>query len=381
LFLLEGDLVTDSVGIVTTRHAEFDVELPLESGRVLGPLTLAYETYGTLNAARSNTVWVAHAWTGDAHAAGRHFSEDRKAGWWDDMIGPGKVLDTDHYFVVCSNVIGSCYGSTGPTSINPRTGKPYNLTFPIIMVRDMVRAQQLLRERLGIVRVLAVIGGSMGAMQALEWGIHHPEHTVSIIPVAGTGRPSPMAIALNALARQAIFNDPLWKKGNYRTDHPPADGLALARAIGHISFLSDTSMQLKFGRRFSMRDGVFDFFGKFEIERYLEYNGRNFVDRFDTNSFLYLAKALDLYDVAWGFDGLDDALARLICPSLWFAFTSDWLYPAYQTEELVSILRRFQRPVEYHLVDSDYGHDSFLVEPDKFTHKISEFLARMAAKT
>jgi len=379
LLLPEGDKVAGSVGIVTTRHAEFDLELPLESGRVLGPLTLAYETYGTLNAARSNTVWVAHAWTGDAHAAGRHHVEDRKSGWWDDMIGPGKVIDTDRYFVVCSNVIGSCYGSTGPTSSNPRTGKPYNLSFPVIMVRDMVRAQQLLRERLGIERVLAVIGGSMGAMQALEWGIHYPEHTGSIIPIAGTGRPSPMAIALNALARQAIFNDPTWKKGNYRPDHPPADGLALARAIGHISFLSDTSMHLKFGRRFSVRDGVFDFFGQFEIERYLEYNGRNFVDRFDTNSFLYLAKALDLYDVAWGFDGLEEALARLTCPSLWFAFTSDWLYPPYQTEELVQILRRFERPAEYHLVSSDYGHDSFLIEPDKFTDKITAFLARVAA--
>jgi homoserine O-acetyltransferase len=371
--------VTESVGIVSTRHAEFDVELPLESGRVLGPLTLAYETYGTLNAARSNAVWVAHAWTGDAHAAGRHTPEDRKVGWWDDMIGPGKVLDTNRYFVVCSNVIGSCCGSTGPTSINPRTGKPYNLTFPVIMVRDMVRAQQLLREKLGIDRVLTVIGGSMGAMQALEWGIHYPEHTASIIPIAGTGRPSPMAIALNALARQAIYNDPMWKKGSYRPEHPPADGLALARAVGHISFLSDTSMNLKFGRRFSVRDGVFDFFGQFEIERYLAYNGRNFVDRFDTNSFLYLAKALDLYDAAWGFDGLEDALDRLVCPSLWFAFTSDWLYAPNQTEELVGILTRLERPVEYYLVDSDYGHDSFLVEPEKFTFRISDFLERLTA--
>lgn len=371
--------MSSSVGLVSTNFAQFDTELPLESGRVLGPLTLAYETYGTLNAARSNTVWVAHAWTGDAHAAGRHHPDDRKPGWWDDMIGPGKVLDTDRYFVVCSNVIGSCYGSTGPASLNPRTDKPYNLNFPVLMVRDMVRAQQLLLDRLGIEQVLAVIGGSMGAMQALEWGIHFPERVRSIIPIAGTGRTSPMAIALNALARQAIFNDPMWRKGNYRPDHPPADGLALARAVGHISFLSDQSMQVKFGRRFSVRDGMFDFFGQFEIERYLEYNGRNFVDRFDTNSFLYLAKALDLYDVAWGFDGLEDALSNLVCPSLWFAFSSDWLYPPAQTEELVSQLRRNGRPVEYHLVDSDYGHDSFLVEPEKFTPKIVDFLQRMLA--
>ena len=366
-----------SVGIVTTQYADFEVELQLESGRLLGPLRLAYETYGTLNADRSNAILVCHAWTGDAHAAGRHSEEDRKAGWWDDMIGPGKVLDTERYFVLCSNVIGSCKGSTGPTSINPRTGKAYNLTFPVVMARDMVRAQKLLLDRLDIPSLLTVIGGSMGAMQALEWGIHYPEVVRSIIPIAGTGRTSPMAIALNALARQAVFNDPLWKKGNYKPEHPPADGLALARAVGHISFLSDTSMHLKFGRKFTATDWLFDFFGRFEIERYLAYNGASFVERFDTNAFLYLAKTLDLYDVAWNFDGLDDALSHLSCPSLWFAFTSDWLYPPGQTEEVVTVLRRLGKPVEYHLIDSDYGHDSFLVEPEKFTPKVVAFLNRL----
>ncbi|RME40876.1 MAG: homoserine O-acetyltransferase, partial [Deltaproteobacteria bacterium] len=258
-----------SVGIVTTEQVTFEVELQLESGRLLGPITLAYETYGRLNDRRSNAILVTHAWTGDAHAAGRHHPDDRKPGWWDDMIGPGKVLDTDRYFVICSNVIGSCKGSTGPTSINPRTGRRYNLSFPVLMVRDMVRAQALLIDHLGIDRLLTVIGGSMGAMQAIEWGIHFPERVRSIIPIAGCGRTSPMAIALNAVARQAIYNDPMWKKGNYKPEHPPADGLALARAIGHISFLSDRSMQLKFGRRFSARDGLFDFFGRFEVENYL----------------------------------------------------------------------------------------------------------------
>ncbi|MBE0574445.1 MAG: homoserine O-acetyltransferase [Desulfuromonadales bacterium] len=365
--------------IVKTEYVDFDVELRLESGRVLGPLTLAYETYGHLNSDKSNAILVAHAWTGDAHAAGRHTPEDRKPGWWDDMIGAGKVLDTDRYFVICSNVIGSCFGSTGPTSNNPRTGKPYNLQFPVVMIRDMIRAQQLLLDHLGIGQLLTVIGGSMGAMQALEWGIHYPQRVRSIIPIAGTGRPSPMAIALNALARQAIYNDPMWRKGNYRPEHPPADGLALARAVGHISFLSDPSMNLKFGRRFSPRDGQFDFFGQFEIERYLTYNGRSFVDRFDTNSFLYLAKSLDLYDVSWGFDGIEDALSRLDCPSLWFAFTSDWLYPPYQTEELIEVLHTLGKSAEYHLIDSDYGHDSFLVEPEKFTPKIVDFLDRLLA--
>jgi homoserine O-acetyltransferase len=372
-----GGYLSGSVGIITTEYAEFDVELQLESGRLLGPIKLAYETYGELNAARSNAILVTHAWTGDAHAAGRNSPEERKPGWWDDMIGPGKVLDTDRYLVLCSNVIGSCKGSTGPASINPRTGRPYNLSFPVVMVRDMVRAQKLLLDYLGIDSLLTVIGGSMGAMQALEWSILYPESVRSIIPIAGTGRTSPMAISLNALARQAVFNDPMWKKGNYRPEHPPADGLALARAVGHISFLSDASMHLKFGRRFSVRDGMFDFFGQFEVERYLEYNGRNFIDRFDTNSFLYLAKALDLYDVAWNFDGREDALSRMRCPSLWFAFTSDWLYPPDQAEEVVDILQKLGKPAAYHLIDSDYGHDSFLVEPEKFTPYIVEFLDRM----
>jgi homoserine O-acetyltransferase len=375
-----GKALNQSVGIVTTEYATFDVELPLESGRLLGsPLTLAYETYGHLNPDRSNAILVTHAWTGDAHAAGRHTPDDRKPGWWDDMIGPGKVLDTERYFVICSNVIGSCGGSTGPTSTNPRTGRPYRLSFPVIMVRDMVRAQKLLIDHLGLDSLLTVIGGSMGAMQALEWGILYPGTVRSIIPIAGTGQTSPMAIALNALARQAIFNDPLWKKGNYKPEHPPAEGLALGRAVGHISFLSNTSMDLKFGRRFSARDGMFDFFGQFEVERYLEYNGRNFIDRFDTNAFLYLAKALDLYDVAWNFANREEALSCIDCPSLWFAFSSDWLYPPNQSEAVVALLKKLGKSVEYHLIDSDYGHDSFLIEPEKFTPLISTFLNKLAA--
>jgi len=371
------DPLEKSVGLVTTEYVDINTELRLESGRLLGPLTIAYETYGTLNRDRSNVILATHAWTGDAHAAGYHAPEDRKPGWWDNMIGPGKVLDTNHYFVICSNTIGSCKGSTGPTSINPTTGKAYRLKFPVLMVRDMVRAQKLLLEHLGVRSLKTVIGGSMGAMQAVEWAIHYPDMVRSIVPIAGTGRTSPMAIALNALARQAIYNDPLWKKGNYPIEHPPGDGLALARAVGHISFLSDASMWLKFDRRFSVRDGMFDFFGQFEIERYLNYNGGTFVDKFDTNSFLYLAKALDLYDVAWNFDSLSDALSHLYCPSLWFAFTSDWLYPPQQTDEVVNELRRQHKPVDYHCIRSDYGHDSFLVEPEKFIPFLQDFLDRI----
>lgn len=367
----------DNVGLVTTEYARLATQLRLESGRLLGPLNLAYETYGSLNADRSNVILVTHAWTGDAHAAGRYTTEDRKPGWWDNMIGPGKVLDTNRYFVICSNTIGSCKGSTGPTSINPRTKRPYRLSFPVVMVRDMVRAQKLLLDHLEIPSLLTVIGGSMGAMQALEWAIHYPDMIRSIVAIAGTGQTSPMAIALNALARKAIFNDPLWKKGNYQPEHPPAEGLSLARAVGHIAFLCDTSMNLKFGRRFAVRDGIFDFFGQFEVERYLDYNGGNFVDRFDPNSFLYLAKALDLYDVSFGFDSLTAALDQLSCPSQWFSFSSDWLYPASQAEELVEELQRQRKPVDYHLIHSDYGHDSFLVEPEKYIPLLQGFLDQL----
>jgi len=370
--------VEKAPNLVKTEFVTFQHGLRLESGRLLSPITIAYERYGRLNAEKSNAILVTHAWTGDAHAAARYSNDDRKPGWWDDMIGPGKPLDTDRFLVICSNVIGSCKGSTGPTSINPQTGRPYNLSFPVVMVQDMVHAQKLLIDHLQIPSLLTVIGGSMGAMQALAWGILYPEVPQSIIPIAGTGRTPPMAIALNGLARQAIFNDPSWKKGNYKPERPPVEGLALARAVGHISFLSSASMEIKFGRRYSVKDGLFDFFGKFEVERYLDYNGSTFVKRFDTNAFLYLAKALDLFDAAWNFDSLEEAFARIQCPSLWFAFSSDWLYPPEQTAEAVEALRSLGKPVEYHLIESQYGHDSFLVEPEKFTPVLRRFLDRLA---
>jgi homoserine O-acetyltransferase len=364
-----------SVGVVQEQSITFDVELRLESGRILGPVTQVYETYGTLNADRSNAILVAHAWTGSAHLAGKYSPEDQKGGWWEAIVGPGRLLDTDRWFVICPNVIGSCFGSTGPASINPRTGKRYNLSFPVITIRDMVRAQKLLIDHLGIDRLLTVMGGSMGGMQALEWATQYPDRIRSAIPLAATGRPSPQAISLNAVARWAIFNDPTWKKGEYRKN--PKDGLALARGIGHITFLSDESMWSKFGRRFSARDGLFDFFGQFEVERYLNYNGYNFVDRFDANSFLYLAKALDLYDVAWGYESLEEALALVQVPLQFFAFTSDWLYPPPQTEELVNTLRGLGKEAEYHLIPSAYGHDAFLLEHETFAPMVREFLERV----
>jgi homoserine O-acetyltransferase/O-succinyltransferase len=363
-------------GIVEEKLITFNTDLRLESGRILGPITLAYETYGELNAARSNAILVAHAWTGNAHLAGKYGEEEQKPGWWDAIVGPGRLLDTDRYCVICANAIGSCYGSTGPASVNPKTGKKYNLTFPVITVRDMVRSQVLLLDHLGVDRLVTVLGGSMGGMQAQEWATQFPDRIASAVVLASTARNSAQAIALNAVARWAIFNDPTWKKGEYRKN--PKDGLALARGIGHITFLSDESMTAKFGRRFSAKDGLFDFFGQFEVERYLSYNGYNFVDRFDTNSFLYLAKALDLYDVAWGCESLEDAFAPVTAPIQFFAFTSDWLYPPYQTEEMVHVLEKLGKPVEYHLIESSYGHDAFLLEHETFAPKVKGFLEKVS---
>jgi homoserine O-acetyltransferase len=364
-----------SVGVVSEHSITFDKGIRLDSGRILAPVTLVYETYGTLNASASNAILVEHAWTGDAHLAGKRSEDDSKPGWWDAIVGPGRLLDTDRWFVICSNVIGSCYGSTGPASLNPKTGKRYNLSFPVITVRDMVRAQKLLTDTLGIKRLLSVMGGSMGGMQALEWATQYPESIASAIVLATTPRPSAQAISLNAVSRWAIFNDPNWRKGEYR--HNPKDGLALARGIGHITFLSDESMTAKFGRRFSARDGQFDFFGQFEVERYLNYNGYNFVDRFDANSFLYLAKALDLYDVASGYESTQEAFRNVTAPLQFFAFTSDWLYPPYQTEEMVNCLKETDKPVEYHLIQSSYGHDAFLLEHETFAPLLRNFINKV----
>jgi len=364
-----------SVGVVKEQSITFESGIRLDSGRILAPITIVFETYGVLNECADNAILVEHAWTGDAHLAGKRSEADSKAGWWDAIVGPGRLLDTNHYFVICSNVIGSCHGSTGPASINPKTGKRYNLTFPVITVRDMVRAQKLLIEALKIERLLTVMGGSMGGMQALEWATQYPDSIASAIVLAATPSPSDQAISLNAVARWAIFNDPTWRKGEYKQN--PKDGLALARGIGHITFLSDESMRDKFKRQFSPKDGKFDFFGQFEVERYLNHNGNNFVDRFDANSFLYLAKSLDLYDAAWGYESLAEAFTLIKAPVQFYAFSSDWLYPPYQTEEMANCLKELGKDVEYHLITSSYGHDAFLLEHETFAPLVKSFIARV----
>lgn len=375
-----------SVGLVTTQFYTFahpPQALVLESGERLGPVTLAYETYGTLNAARSNAILVLHALSGDAHAAGFH-ADHNQPGWWDDCIGPGKAFDTGQLFVICANVIGGCQGSTGPTSTNPATGRPYGLDFPVITIRDMVEAQRHLLDHLGIERLLAVAGGSMGGMQALQWAASYPERIQACIPLATTARLSPQTIALSEVGRQAIYRDPNWQGGNYYDGPPPHSGLALARMIGHITYLSDQSMHHKFGRRLQQRDRYgYDFATEFAVESYLVHKGDAFTRRFDANSYLYVTKAMDYFDLTQDAEGR--ALGSLV-PAfarardvifLVVSFTSDWLYPSYQSQEIVRALTQLGADVTYCDIESTWGHDAFLLEVDTMTHLLGDFLRRL----
>jgi homoserine O-acetyltransferase len=360
--------------IVQTQQAHFD-SLSLDCGETLAPVEVAYETYGTLNASKSNAILILHALSGDAHAAGVSH-ETGKPGWWDSMIGPGKGFDTDKYFIVCSNVLGGCLGTTGPSSINPATGCPFALSFPGITIRDMVRLQKMLIDHLGIERLLAVTGGSMGGMQTLEWAVSYPEMVAATIPIATTARHSAQQIAFNEVGRQAIMADPDWSEGNYYGKKPPARGLAVARMVGHITYMSDESMREKFGRR--LRDRLaygFDFSIDFEVESYLRHRGNQFVDRFDANSYLYITKAMDYFDLSNGAQSLGSVLERTKARFLVISFTSDWLYPSYQSLEIVNALRSRNRDVAYCELPSNYGHDAFLVEVGEQTEIVRGFLA------
>ncbi len=341
-------------------------QLALESGEKLGPITLAYETYGKLNAEKSNAVLVLHAFSGDAHVAG----ED---GWWADLIGPGKGIDTNRYFVICSNVIGGCRGSTGPSSINPATGKPYGLSFPLISIRDMVEAQRHLIDHLGIEKLLSVVGGSMGGMQVLQWMVSYPDRIRSAIPIATTLKHTPQQIAFNEVGRQAIMADTDWRNGDYYDTVPPAKGLAVARMIGHITYMSDTSMAEKFGRRTKAGKEPFKFGADFEVEGYLRYRGDNFVKRFDANSYLYITKAIDYFNILNGYS-LGNVFRGLKAKVLVLAFKSDWLYPIYQSQEIVRACKLAGVDASYCEINSTYGHDSFLLEIEQEAQLISHFL-------
>lgn len=368
-----------SVGIVETRYFTFAAppdEMALDSGATLGPITLAYETYGELNADRSNAVLIVHALSGDAHVAGKHAEDDPKPGWWDSMVGPGKGFDTTKYFVLCSNVLGGCQGSTGPSSINPKTQQPYALTFPIITIRDMVRAQRRLVEHLGISKLLAVAGGSMGGMQAIEWATSYPDALDAVLIIASTHISGAQAIAFDAVGRNAIQADQAFHGGQYYDADAPARGLSIARMLGHITYLSDKSMRQKFGR--ALRDGSefrYEFGSEFSVETYLDHQGEKFVERFDANSYLYITKAIDYFDISSGYGALDAAMTRVKAKTLVLSYSSDWLYPPRQSEEIVYALTRQRKDVTYCCIQSDYGHDAFLLEVDVMRDMIGGFLA------
>lgn len=362
--------------IVHTQQVTFDQELKLQSGANLCPVTLAYETYGTLNEDRSNAILICHALSGDAHVAGQHSIQDRKPGWWDEAVGPGKAFDTDRYFVICSNVIGGCSGSTGPSSINPETGRPYGLSFPVVTVADMVEAQRWLMDALGIPALLCTTGGSLGGMQALQWAVSYPDRVRSAIILASTGRVSAQSIALNEVPRQAIYADPNWNEGDYYGKEPPNAGLAVARMIGHITYLSETSMREKFGRRLQERERYgYDFATEFEVESYLKFHGNRFTTRFDANSFLYITKAIDYFDLSLGRGDLAEAFTDVRAKLLVLSYSSDWLFPPEQSEELVRALLRKGVDASYVEIKSDYGHDAFLLEVERLGELARDFLA------
>jgi len=351
----------------TYTFGQSPAELILESGEKLGPITLAYETYGELNQQKSNAILVLHALSGDAHAAGPN-------GWWENMIGPDKGLDTNKYFVICSNIIGGCRGSTGPSSTNPKTGKPYGTDFPIISIGDMVNAQKQLIDHIGIKKLLTVTGGSMGGMQVLQWMVAYPGNIRSAIPIATTMKHTPQQIAFNEVGRQAIMADPDWKGGHYYGSKVPAKGLAVARMIGHITYMSDISMAEKFGRRLRADKEPFKFGAEFEVEGYLRYRGDNFVKRFDANSYLYITKAIDYFNILNGNKNLANIFIGLKAKVLVVAFKSDWLYPAYQSQEIVKACKLAGVDATYCEINSTYGHDAFLLETEEETQLIKHFL-------
>lgn len=348
--------------------------LTLESGKTLGPIELAYETFGKLNRDRSNVILVCHALTGDTHAA-THETNDEKEGWWHRMIGPEKPIDTNRYFVICINVLGSCYGSTGPASINPSTGKRYGLDFPVLTINDIVRTQKALLDHLNIPFLVAVIGGSMGGMQALEWAISYPDSVRLCIPIAAAVQLSPQSLAFNVVGREAILSDPNWNNGHYTPHTFPKHGLSIARMIGHVTYRSNESIGERFGRKLQKKEDYgYDFSTDFELESYLKYQGDKFVDRFDANCYLYLAKAMSYFDLPKRFGSLETAFAKCQSSFLALCISSDWLYPPSETTRYVHALLRLGKKVSFSTIDSPHGHDAFLMDTPPLFDLIRGFL-------
>ncbi len=364
------------IGLVSPKDFRCDTSFKFENGQSIPEFTLRYETYGELNSDRNNVVLVAHALTGDHHCAGVHSLKDRKPGWWNSLIGPGKPIDTNRFFVLCANCIGGCQGSTGPKSIDPRTGQPYNLTFPFVTIRDMIRSQKILLDALGVSELYAVIGGSMGGMQVLQWAIEYPTFVKRIIPMATTWRQNAQAIAFDEVGRQAIMQDPEWRQGNYDADEGPNVGLAIARMMAHITYLSDRSMDRKFGRKRQEGQGNrYSFNIEFEVESYLKYQAQSFINRFDANTYLYFTRALGYFDLESAYGSLDQAFKSLKCKALSVAFTTDWLFPPKQNREIVLAMLRQGIEASYTELDLDLGHDSFLVESKELFNLVRDFLS------
>ncbi len=378
-------MIVNSRGSPEASHSlvfQSSEPLPLDNGRALASFEIAYQTYGTLNASRSNAVLVCHALTGDQHVANQH-PMTGKPGWWETIIGPGKPVDTDRYFIICSNVIGGCMGSTGPSSIDQETGKPYGLNFPVITIDDMVRAQARLVDHLGIADLFCVIGGSMGGMQVLEWCASFGSRVFSAVPVAAAPRHSSQNIAFHEVGRQAVMADPEWRGGRYLEEGTnPAKGLAVARMAAHITYLSDHALHRKFGRNLQDRTKVtFGFDADFQVESYLRYQGLTFVDRFDANSYLYITRAMDYFDLAADCDGvLAHAFKGTKTRFCVISFTSDWLYPTRESRAIVQALNAVAANVSFVEIESDKGHDAFLLHEPELFDTVRGFLNSAAVK-
>ncbi|MGM0622759.1 MAG: homoserine O-acetyltransferase MetX [Campylobacterota bacterium] len=353
---------------IATKIEKFTNPLYLESGRILEPYQIIYETYGTLNEARDNVIVVCHALSGNHHAAG-YYKGERKPGWWDKLIGEGKPIDTDRYYVVCTNTIGSCFGSTGPTSKMYPSDEEYRLKFPVVTIKDMVRAQHILFNRLGIYEVKAVIGGSMGGMQALQFGVDYPNFAKNIIALAATHATRPWVIAFNKVASEAIIKDGAFKNGEYDREEifkEGFSGLSIGRMAGHISYLSPHSMDSKFGRDYVETDGLYDLFGRYEVDRYLDYNAANFSKFFDPISYLYIIKAINIFDLSHGYESLEHALNEFKSNLTLISFASDMMFMPQEMQEIEKAMHKLNKKCEYHEIESNYGHDAFLVEVEKF---------------
>lgn len=370
---------THSVGLVKTFYTELFNETPLQldSGKTLSPVQVAYETYGELNAEKTNALLICHALSGNAHAAGRHSPADKHPGWWDAYIGPGRPFDTDKYHIICANILGGCDGTTGPSSINPKTGKPWGFDFPIITVNDMVKVQKALIDWMEIPRLMAVVGGSMGGMQALEWVLDYPDAAGAAVIIAATTKLTAQNIAFNAVARQAIMRDPDFNGGDYYDGPPPKNGLSLARMMAHITYMSEQGLHEKFGRRLQDRDRLsYGFETDFAIESYLDYQGFAFVDRFDANTYLYITKAMDYFDPFPDAAAAAKRLEGVDAKFLVMSFDSDWRFDTSRSKELVKLLHWHQKDVTFQEFRSSHGHDAFLLNEPLYIKSLSGFLSR-----